>query len=118
MCQQTISIIGLLLDAIGFILVAVEWRRAFMSAADQREYELERAYALKLKNEYGIKDVEVPPSREEETTTMVRDFSKFHHKEKSFRLKLFYFGVVLVLVGFALQVVGSLPGGALGTKSC
>lgn len=118
MCQQTLTVIGLLLDSIGFVLVAVEWRRAFMHQTGLREDELERAYALKLRDEYGNKDVEVPPSLEDLTTTMAGDFSKLHYKEKSFRLRLFYFGVFLVLLGFALQVLGTWAGGVWWFRPC
>lgn len=58
------------------------------------------------------------PSSEDHT--MWREFQKLWRKDKRLRQRLFYPGVILVVLGFIFQVLGSWPGGlaAFGFKAC
>jgi hypothetical protein len=40
MCQQWFSIVGLLLDIVGFLLIAFEWRRMYIRERERRMDEL------------------------------------------------------------------------------
>ena len=103
---------------IGFLLIAFEWRHMFQRDVSNREYEIHRGFELQQQRE-GL-EASVPRSLEEETTLMAREFSKLHSKEVKYRKSLFYPGMVLVILGFILQSMGSWPVAdpLFGLKSC
>jgi hypothetical protein len=114
MCQQWFSIAGLSLDITGFLLIAFEWRHMFIRERRRRLFELEhdqgRSRAEKAGNVYDD-----PRSAE---YMMWREFQKLFFEEWTMRGRIFYSGVVLVLLGFFFQVLGSWPQGVFGVKSC
>ena len=54
----------------------------------------------------------------DEDAAMWRLFQKLFLQEWRWRAKVFYTGVVLVVLGFIGQMLGSWPYGVIGSKSC
>jgi hypothetical protein len=104
-CQQWLSIVGLVCDIVGFLIIAFEWRFMFWREYEKRQHELHadfEKYSAELRGE---------EYQDRGLYTMAREFSKLLSKEGLFRRKLFYVGVVLVVLGFIGQVLGSWPQG-------
>jgi hypothetical protein len=116
MCQQWFSIVGLLFDIVGFLLIAFEWRHVFRREHERRMYDLEHDYERYSAEIQGKEYLD--PRRGD--YTMWRLFQKLFLKEWRFRQKIFYCGVILVILGFLGQTLGSWPYGGpyLGSKSC
>jgi hypothetical protein len=116
MCQQWFSVGGLVLELLGFLLIAFEWRHMLWREHERRLYELQHDY-----ERYGAelqgKEYEDPRRAD---YTMWREFQKLFLKEWRFRRRIFYCGLVLVLFGFMGQTTGSLPYGMsmFGFKNC
>src|SRR3954463_15785738 len=118
MCQQWLSILGLLADIVGFLVIAYEWRRSFKYNVDMRTLELQDAHGRNLARQVGH---EPRYTLQEEEETMAREFSKLHRQEADFRLSLFWIGGALIILGFLLQSIGSWPINTyslLGLKNC
>jgi hypothetical protein len=105
MCQQWFSVIGLTLDAIGFLIIAFEWRHVFWREHERRIYELQHDYE-RHSTELRGQTYEDP---READYAMWREFQKLFLKEWRYRRKLFYSGVILVVLGFCGQTLGSWP---------
>lgn len=101
-----VTVVGLVADLIGFVLIAVEWHRTFKYTEQIRQLQLHDAYERNEAREQGRKP-EYRMADEEET--MAKEFSKLRHGEAQFRQSLFFLGVGLVVLGFGLQVIGALP---------
>ena len=116
MCQQWFSVAGLVFDVVGFLLIAFEWRHIFWREHERRIYELEHDYERSSAEQLG-KTYEDPRRGD---YTMWREFQKLFLKEWRFRRKIFYAGVILVVLGFCGQVFGSWPyhRTALGLINC
>ena len=116
MCQQWFSIAGLLLDIVGFLLIAFEWRHMYVREREGRMYDLHHDYERSRAENRG----EEYPDPRSGDYTMARLFSKLFTKEWRYRGRIFYSGVVLVILGFIGQTLGSWPGGVpfFGFKSC
>jgi hypothetical protein len=114
MCQQWISIVGLCLDVIGFLMIAFEWRHTFKREYERRMGELDRDYDKYSAETAGVTYQD--PSAGD--YTMAKLFSKLFRKEWLFRGELFATGVTLVIFGFIGQVLGSWPGGIWHFHSC
>ena len=114
MCQQWFSVIGLVFDIVGFLLIVFEWRHMFIRERNRRmeqlHYDYERSRVERSEQTYND-----PRSGD---YTMARLFSKLFMQEWRYRGRLFYSGVVLVIIGFVGRVVGSWPGGLFTLKSC
>ena len=114
MCQQWFSVIGLMLDMVGFLLIAFEWRHMFFRERDRRMDQLEHDYERKRAEGRG-ESYRDPRAMD---YTMTWTFSKLARKEWRHREALFYSGVVLVILGFVGQTAGSWPGGLFSLKNC
>ena len=114
MCQQWFSVAGLLLDIFGFLVIAFEWHRTFKFGVDQRSQVLHEKYEQSRALEEGSEPLP------DEDMVMAKEFSKLHHKEAGYRERLFTVGIVLVVLGFFGQLIGSLPHGVpyFAFKSC
>lgn len=104
--QPWATIVGLGADMLGVLLLAVEWARAFNHAFDVRDDELQAAYERNEARERGKRPAD---RRAQEEEAMAKEFSKLHHKEGKVRRTLVYTGLVLIVLGFALQAVGAWP---------
>jgi hypothetical protein len=116
MCQQWFTIGGLILELLGFLLIAFEWRHVLWREHERRIYELEHDYERSRSEHQGKEYID--PRRAD--YTMWREFQKLFLKEWRFRRTIFYCGVMLVVVGFLSQTTGSLPYAmsVWGFKSC
>jgi hypothetical protein len=116
MCQQWFSVAGLAFDIVGFLLIAFEWRHVFRREHERRIDELGHDYERSRAEGAGI-PYEDPRGSDH---TMWREFQKLFLKEWRYRRKIFYAGVVLVVLGFIGQTLGSWPAGVpfIGFKSC
>jgi hypothetical protein len=117
MCQQWLSVLGLLADVAGFLLIAWEWYRAFTHSVHMRSEELHDAEERRQAREEGREHVKGMQWEDEE---MARLFSRLHNAEASFRRWLFLLGCGLVILGFLLQSAGSWPGSdpIFGFRNC
>src|SRR5882724_4485053 len=107
MCQQWLSVAGLALDIVGFLLIAFEWRHMLLREHDKRMFELDQDY--KRTDSESKRETYKDPRRMD--YTMWRDMQRRFLKEWQWRRKIFYAGVALVILGFLGQTLGSLPPG-------
>ncbi len=114
MCQQWFSVAGQTCDIAGFLLIAFEWRHMFLRERERRLYELQHDYD-RTRAEYSGEEWSDPRGADH---TMWREFQKLFIKEWRMRGRIFYGGVILVVIGFTFQVMGSWPRGVLGIVSC
>lgn len=114
MCQQWLSVIGLIADIVGFLVVAYEWHRTFKLDVHRRQSALQHAYDTFEAKQSGKE----PPESEDEL--MAKEFSKLAHQESVYREWLFYVGATLIVIGFLLQALGSWPYAdpIFGLKAC
>jgi hypothetical protein len=116
MCQQWFSVVGLLFDIVGFLLIAFEWQQVFWreheTRIDDLGHDRERSKAERIGETY-----EDPRSSD---YTKSKKFHRLFLKEWRFRRKLFYYGVALVVLGFAGQTIGAWPHGLVFSffRSC
>jgi hypothetical protein len=115
MCQQWFSVVGQILDVIGFLTIAWEWHHMFSRDRRRRIAELEEA-----RNRSMSAQLAVPHMPIDQDAAMWRVFQKLFLREWRWRGRVFGAGVVLIILGFLGQVLGSFPGGVpiLGFKSC
>ncbi len=90
--------IGLSLDMIGFVFLIAEWRQAFQQTKES-EFQTE------LQKASGADWGKTP----EEIARLVPGIRA--HIETQFRARSlrFYVGASLIMTGFALQLIGSIP---------
>jgi hypothetical protein len=114
MCPHHLSMLGLVADILGFLIIAFEWRRTFKHDLARRQNVLHEAYERLQALEQG------KPLKESEEVVMAKEFSTLANQEAIFRDRLFVLGAFLVLLGFSLQLVGTWPRAiaALGLKTC
>jgi hypothetical protein len=92
MCQNWYSVIGLILDVSGFLLIAREWRWAI---------NLQGAEKVRAVGEMGERR---PWDKNEPKYILQGWFSEFKIRRRLFRL-----GTVLIVLGFLGQLLGSWP---------
>lgn len=116
MCHQWLSIAGLAFDIVGFLLIAFEWHLMFKREMHERLQQTVEVFE-KYKAHWTGDQYEEPYL---EDHTIWRELQKLQAKDKRVRQKLFYPGVVLVVLGFLFQVLGSWPWGltSLGLRAC
>ena len=118
MCQQWFSVVGLLADVIGFMMIAREWYKAMALYRFNRELEISEIRERVIAREQGKS--RTPYEEDEDNPSLPKHMEQALEYELEERTGLFWWGMVLVIVGFVLQVFGSWPGGVpfLGIKSC
>jgi hypothetical protein len=104
MCQNWYSVIGQLLDVVGFLTIAFEWYHQYKRDHDKRIGELQRAYEQQAAELAGD-DYEDPDSDKDNW----RMYQKLFLEEWRWRSKVFFTGATLVILGFIFQVLGSWP---------
>jgi hypothetical protein len=116
-CQQWLSEVGLVLEVVGFLTIAMEWHHEFVRDRRKTLNELQAAYtraALEARGE--------PVPDQYEDRMMWHAFQKLYLAEwkSKWRGRVFYTAVTLVVLGFVGQFTGSWPGGLplLGAKAC
>jgi hypothetical protein len=98
-------VVGLVLEVVGFLFVAWEWRHVFKHSVLLRQNAVEEDYTLTVEGE------EAAGRRRLADASMWRNTQRENRLDNAHRARLFYSGVVLVVLGFRGQVVGSLPYG-------
>jgi hypothetical protein len=106
MCQQWLSVIGLTADVIGFLLIAFEWHETFNHLVLSRQNAVELDYIRTTQSDEAAKE------REQADSSMWRNTQRENQLDNARRVKLFRAGVALIVIGFLLQLAGSLPYGA------
>ncbi len=104
MCQNWFSIIGQLLDVIGFLTIAIEWHHQFKRDHDKRIGELQKAYERQSAELNG--ETYVDPDDDKDNWNM---FQKLFIAEWQWRRKVFLVGAGLVIFGFIFQALGNWP---------
>ena len=90
MCQQWFSMTGLVLEVVGFLLVAWEWRHVFESIL-LRQNAVEEDYTLTVEGEKSAR------RRGLADASMWRNTRRENLKDNARRARVFYSGVVLVV---------------------
>jgi hypothetical protein len=113
MCQQWLSVLGLILDVVGVLMIVSEWHIMFRRHIAQSIVEIDALYA-RLRNEL------TPPHEEEPHWSMGRHMLMGLAEDVRYRGRLVYWGAGILVLGFVLQALGALPGGIPGTavSSC
>jgi hypothetical protein len=116
MCQQWFSVVGLILDIVGFSLIAFEWHHVFQREHERRIFELQHddeRHSAELQGEA----YEDPRHGD---YTLWREFQRLFLKEWAYRRRLFYMSILFVILGFLGQEFGSWPTHLtfLGLRSC
>jgi len=114
MCQQWFSIIGLVLDVVGFLIIAKEWHDSFLHNVFIRQDAVQRDYE---RTTAAAKDAPYNDPTEADAS-MWRNTQRENILDNRRRARLFFSGLALVVLGFLGQVIGSWPYGFFGIKSC
>jgi hypothetical protein len=113
MTQQWLTVLGLVLDFTGFMLVLREWWLAFFN--EQRQIEMEEQFERMraLRNLRPRAPGEPNPFERVERMQddqAIRNARQIHRTAMAVRRNTFILSVVLVVGGFVLQIVGAWPG--------
>ena len=121
--QGWLSVFGLLLDALGFGLIAFEWFRGYieMRAKTRIDYwEGERAHKRKLRQQHrdmlamtGVAEIGPVLENQEyldDAAESAREEARLLQFRRS-RALPFLVGALMCLVGFLFQLLGQWPGG-------
>jgi hypothetical protein len=103
MCQQWFSVVGLILDVCGFLLIAREWWHVFQHSILLRQSAVHEDYVLTVEGEEAARRIR------EANASMWRNTQRENRKDNESRQKMFATGMVLVVLGFLGQLIGSLP---------
>ena len=107
MCQQWLSVAALVLDVIGFLIIAFEWRHTYLHSVFLREARVQEDRDRTKADEQG-KNYEDSTQAD---ASMWRHTQRENLKDNRYRARLFFVGVVLVIFGFLGQTLGSFPYG-------
>jgi hypothetical protein len=113
MTQQWITVVGLGLDFLGFMLLLREWWLAFFNENRQMQMaeQLDRARAMRdLRNRGmgGNNPFETLDRMQDEGA--IRAARAQHRSALMARRGVFLLATALILVGFVLQLAGAAPG--------
>jgi hypothetical protein len=103
MCQQWFSVVGLISDVCGFVLIAREWWHVFQHSILLRLSAVHEDYILTIEGEEAARRIR------DANASMWRNTQRENRKDNELRRKTFVTGMVLVVLGFLGQLVGSLP---------
>jgi hypothetical protein len=103
MCQQWFAMVGLTAEVIGFLMIAYEWHETFKHLVLSRDNAVELDYIRTTQGEEAAK------AREEADASMWRNTQRENHRDNAHKMRLFGWGVALVIFGYLGQLIGSLP---------
>jgi hypothetical protein len=98
-------VVGLVLDVIGFLIIAFEWKHGFEQSVLLRQAAVEEDYELTASGKAAAK------KRREAGVSMWRNTQRENLKDNVFRSRMFWTGATLVVLGFLGQLIGSVPYG-------
>lgn len=112
MLQAWLTVAGLALDFIGFVLLLREWWLAFFSESRQigAEEQLERARTLRNlrpPSSTGTDPFATLDRMQDEQA--IRKARAAHRSAMAARRRAFVFAAALIILGFLLQLVGAWP---------
>jgi hypothetical protein len=113
MTQQWLTVLGLALDFTGFALLLREWWLAFFNESRQIEMaeQLERMQAMRTMIPRNPGERNPYESLERAQDEMaIRRARTAHREAMAARRRMFVLAAGLIVSGFALQLVGALPG--------
>jgi hypothetical protein len=113
MTQQWLTVLGLFLDFLGFMLLLREWWLAFFNEGRQLEMEeqLERMRALRnLRPQAPGQRNPFEAIERMQDDSAIRKARGAHRAALAARKGTFLLAMVLIIAGFVLQVVGAWPG--------
>jgi hypothetical protein len=113
MTQQWLTVTGLVLDFVGFMLLLREWWLAFFNEARQiaMEEQLERIRAMRNIRPRAPGEHNPYESLERmQDEQAIRKARAVHRAAMSARRGTFLLSMVLIVLGFLLQIVGAWPG--------
>jgi hypothetical protein len=113
MTQQWITVVGLALDFAGFALLLREWWLAFFNEGRQIEMaeQLERMRAMRtlIPRDPGERNPYESLERAQDEMA-IRKARTTHRQAMAARKRMFLLATVLIVAGFALQLLGAWPG--------
>ncbi|UGY23689.1 MULTISPECIES: hypothetical protein [Bradyrhizobium] len=104
MCQDWCSVIGQVLDLVGFSFIAWEWFHQLKRDHGRRMGELQKAYDQQSAELEGRKYVDADADKDN-----WRIYQPLFLKEWAWRRTMFIFGAGCFLLGIIFQVLGSWP---------
>jgi uncharacterized membrane protein len=113
MTQQWLTVLGLGLDFLGFMLLLREWWLAFFNENRQMQMaeQLDRARAMRdmrSRSLGGRNPFEALDRMQDESA--VRNARAEHHTALAARRGIFLLATGLIVTGFLLQILGAVPG--------
>jgi hypothetical protein len=113
MTQQWLTTIGLALDFAGFALLLREWWLAFFNEGRQLEMEeqLERMRAMRtmIPRDPGQRNPYESLERVQDEQA-IRKARSIHRQAMAARKRMFILSMLLIGLGFVLQLAGAWPG--------
>src|SRR5215467_6185880 len=116
MCQQWLSVVGLILELVGFLLIVREWYRAFAQMVALRQQAVREDY-IRARKAQG-QPYEDALLEQEAGASMWRNTQKENRIDNRRRFRTFTIGVALVVLGVVGQILGSLPHVPFGIVLC
>ena len=115
MHQQWLTVAGLALDFLGFCLLLREWWLAFFNENRQlqMEEEFERQRAMRQMTRAHRDPTERNPYESLERMqdeAALRKARVSHRSALGARKSVFVMATLLIILGFALQLIGAIPG--------
>jgi hypothetical protein len=113
MTQQWLTVLGLGLDFLGFMLLLREWWLAFFNENRQMQMaeQLDRARAMRdmrSRSMGGRNPFETLDRMQDESA--IRNARTEHRSALTARRGVFLLATALIVSGFLLQIVGAVPG--------
>jgi hypothetical protein len=113
MTQQWLTVLGIALDFVGFMLLLREWWLAFFNEARQlaMEEQLERMRAVRTIRPRAPGEPNPWESLERvQDEQAIRKARTLHRAAMAARRGTFLVSMILIVLGFLLQIVGAWPG--------
>ncbi len=109
MCQNWFSIVGLTLSLVGFLLIVLEWTRAFSAYADD-EIKKISDFMRSERKRFGVEfAIDEDDEDDEYNHSMGKHLGQGLQDRLGVRMRLVTGGVILTATGTILQIIGALP---------
>jgi hypothetical protein len=113
MTQQWLTVVGLVLDFTGFMMLLREWWLAFFNEERQiaMEEQLDRIRSMRnLRHRAPGEQNPYETLDRHQDESAIRKARALHRAAMLARRGTFIFSMVLIVVGFLLQIAGAWPG--------
>lgn len=115
MHQQWLTVIGLSADFLGFCLLLREWWLAFFHESSELQRAQNRAWELSLRH-FSQSNMPEAHRTHADASARVHDEMQMRSAHAAAmatlakRKRMFVAATVLIILGFALQLIGAVPG--------